>query len=285
MNSGANNFVSIEGIRLYVERHGNGEPLLLIPGLGAGNWLWSKNIHHLSKSFSLIMPELRGSGRSDKPDQIYKVALFAADLKAVLNHFNIQCAHILGASLGGFVAQYFAATWPEHVSKLVLVSTSLGGQCQMGPDGDILSRIIRPRGKTQLERLEDAYALNFTDDFQRRHPEALERITEWRTQHPQPEHIYYRQLLAGNAYDGAKLAEKIVAPTLICAGKDDPLVPAQNASALQKKIPQATVKLFDGKHIFFFEQSRKFNQAVIEFLSDQRETIKFDETALTAAAA
>ncbi|MDZ7360309.1 MAG: alpha/beta hydrolase [candidate division KSB1 bacterium] len=260
--------MSVDGVRLFVERHGRGEPVLMIPGLGAGNWLWAKNIHALAKHFSLIMPELRGSGRSDKPDQLYKVALFAADVKAVLDQLDIGQAHVLGASLGGFVAQYFAATWPERVNKLVLVSTSLGGQSQLGPDGDILSRIIRPRGKTSRERLENAYAFHFTEEFRQQHPEELERITAWRTQHPQPEHIYYRQLLAGNAYDGEKLAEKIIAPTLICAGQDDPLVPPQNAHALQKKIPQARLAFFAGRHIFFFEQSRKFNQTVIEFLDE-----------------
>lgn len=268
MKSGMNNLIVVGEVRLHVERHGHGAPLLMIPGLGAGNWLWAKNLHQLAKFFTLILPELRGSGRSDKPDQLYKIEMFATDLKLVLEQLELPQVHVLGASLGGFVAQYFAAAWPERVNKLILVSTSLGGQCQIGPEGDILSRIIRPRGKTSRERLEEAYALNFSADFRERHPEELERITEWRTQYPQPEHIYYRQLLAGNAYDGAERAAKILAPTLICAGKDDPLVPVQNADALQKKIPAAKLTLFEGKHLFFFEQSRKFNQTVVEFLSE-----------------
>ncbi len=262
------NFVSVDGIRLYVERHGKGAPLLMIPGLGASNWLWSKNRHDLSQHFALLMPELRGSGRSDKPDQFYSIALFAADLKSMLDQFDIYKTNILGASMGGFVAQYFAATWPERVDKLVLVSTSLGGQCQIGPSGEILSRLIRPRGKTKQERLEDAYALNFTKEFRERHPEELERITNWRLQYPQPEPIYYRQLLAGNAYDGAALAEKITAPTLICAAASDSLVPVENMYHLQKKIPHAKTTAFEGRHIFFFEHSRRFNQAVVEFLNN-----------------
>jgi pimeloyl-ACP methyl ester carboxylesterase len=260
-------FVSVNGIRIYVERRGNGAPLLMIPGLGAGNWLWAKSRHELSQHFELIMPELRGSGRSDKPDQFYSIALFAADLQSLLDQFEIYKANILGASLGGFVAQYFAAMWPERVARLVLVSTSLGGQRQIGPDGEILSRLIRPRGKTRQERLEDAYALNFTKEFMERHPEDLARITSSRLQYPQPEHIYYRQLLAGNAYDGAALAEKIAAPTLICAAKDDTLVPPENASALNEKIPHAQLMIFEGRHMFFFEQCRKFNQAIIEFIN------------------
>ncbi len=268
-----NDYVAINNLRIFVERHGHGEPLLLIPGLGAGTWLWSKNVAHWSKHFDLIMPELRGSGRSEKPDEIYTVARFAADCKALLDHLDLDRVHVLGASMGGFIAQYLAAQWPERVRKLVLVSTSLGGQCQIGPDGETLSRLIRPRGKTRQERLEDGYTLNFSADFIARHAEELQRLTEWRTNFPQPEHIYHRQLLAGNAYDGAALAAKITAPVLICAGKDDPLVPLANAHALQKTMPHAYLQIFEGKHIFFFEHYRKFNPAIADFLQDRVEGI------------
>jgi pimeloyl-ACP methyl ester carboxylesterase len=265
---GMNDYVAINNIHLFVERHGHGEPLLLIPGLGAGTWLWAKNVACWAKHFDLIMPELRGSGRSHKPDEQYTIGKFAADLKALLDELEIEQAHVLGVSMGGFVAQHLAASWSERVRKLVLVATSLGGQCQIGPDGETLSRLIRPRGKTRRERLEDGYALNFSDDFMASHAEDLERITEWRTNFPQPEHIYHRQLLAGNAYHGAALAARISAPTLICAGKDDPLVPLANAHALQQAIPQAQLQIFEGKHMFFFEHPRKFNQAVLDFLHD-----------------
>lgn len=266
-----NDYVAINNIRLFVERHGDGEPLLLVPGLGAGAWLWAKNVSCWAKHFDLIMPELRGSGRSDKPDEHYTIGKFSADLKALLDELQIEQAHVLGVSMGGFVAQHLAASWPERVRKLALISTSLGGQCQIGPDGETLSRLIRPRGKTRRERLEDGYVLNFSEDFLARHVEELERITEWRTNFPQPEHIYYRQLLAGNAYDGAALAARITAPTLICAGKDDPLVPLANAHALQQAIPHAQLQILEGRHMFFFEHPRKFNQAVLDFLCAQAE--------------
>jgi pimeloyl-ACP methyl ester carboxylesterase len=261
------NYVSIGECRLCFERQGHGEPLLLIPGLGAGTWLWAKNQAHWSKHFDLVMPELRGSGRSDKPDQRYAIAQFATDMNALLDHLRLDKAHLLGASLGGFVAQYLAAQWPERVHKLVLVATSLGGQCQIEPKGEILSRIIRPRGKSRRERLEDAYALNFTAEFMARHPEELERITAWRMANAQPEHIYYRQLLAGNAYGGTAWASKITAPTLICTGKEDEMVVPENADILQKAIPHAQTVIFEGKHMFFFEYYRKFNQVVVDFLN------------------
>jgi pimeloyl-ACP methyl ester carboxylesterase len=275
------NFVSGNGIHIYVERCGRGEPLLMIPGLGAGAWLWMKSVNALSQHFELIMPELRGSGRSDKPDHRYSIKLFALDVKSLLEHLEIPKLHILGVSMGGLVAQYFAANWPERVKKIVLAATSLGGQSQIGPDGEVLSRMIRPRGRTKRERLEDSYSLNFTREYMTQHSQELERITEWRTQYPQPEFAYYRQLLAGNAYDGEVIAHKITSRTLIFAGEQDELVPLQDVYALKDKIPNARLVIFQGKHLFFFEHSRKFNNAVIEFLKDETESAMEQKEAST----
>lgn len=183
--------------------------------------------------------------------------------------------------MGGLVAQYFAANWPERVKKIVLAATSLGGQSQIGPDGEVLSRMIRPRGRTKRERLEDSYSLNFTREYMTQHSQELERITEWRTQYPQPEFAYYRQLLAGNAYDGEVIAHKITSRTLIFAGEQDELVPLQDVYALKDKIPNARLVIFQGKHLFFFEHSRKFNNAVIEFLKDETESAMEQKEAST----
>ncbi len=256
----------INGIQLYVEQRGHGEPLLLIPGLGAGTWLWRHHVERLSRHFRLIMPELRGSGRTDKPDQPYSIKLFAQDMLALLEALNIRRTFVLGASLGGFVAQQLAGGWPERVRKLVLVATSLGGQCQIGPSGEILSRLIRPHGRTRVERLQDAYPLSFSADYLTRHADELERITQWRLAHPQPEFAYYRQLLAGNAYHGERCAQKISAPTLLCFGRDDEIVPLANAARLLEHIPHAQLVTFEGRHLFFYEHSRRFNQVVVDFL-------------------
>ena len=262
------NYVAVNGIRLYVERRGKGEPVLLIPGLGAANWLWQHNVHGLSRHFELIMPELRGSGRSEKPDHHYSIALFAKDMFGLLETLSVPRVHLIGVSMGGFIAQRLAAKWPERMGKLILVSTSLGGQNQDGPDGETLSRVIRPRGRTRRERLQDSNQLNYTDDYLAHHASDLDCIAEWREQNPQPEFAYYRQLLAGSAYSAENDAAKISAPTLICAAKDDPLVPLVNAHRLREKISNASLAIFEGKHLFFVEHSRDFNKTVVEFLSN-----------------
>jgi pimeloyl-ACP methyl ester carboxylesterase len=261
--------VDLGGVKLWVEEEGEGPPLLLIPGLGAGTWLWAAWRDALAQSFRLVMPELRGSGRSDKPDERYTVAGFAEDLIGVLDALGVDRAHVLGVSMGGFVAQYLAATWPERVDRLVLAATAVGGQNQIGPSGDVLVRTVRPRGRSRRERLEDTYALGFSDAFRAAHPDRLDALTAWRLAHPQPEAAYYRQMLAGNAYDGADYTPRIVAPTLVCVGEDDPIVPPENGDALAALLPDARVARFPGRHLFVIEVADAVRERVTAFLQPE----------------
>jgi len=261
------NFIAMDdGTKLYVELLGEGPPLLMIPGLGTGNWIWDKNKEALSAKFRLIMPELRGSGRSDKPDHHYSIRLFASDLMTVLKKLDINQFHLLGVSMGGFIAQQIAATLTKEVQSVIIACSPLGSENQTGPDGETLCRMIRPRGKNRRERLESSYALNFSKAFMANHARDLEEITRWRIHYPQPEFAYYRQLLAGNAFGGEKYAKRMTAPTLICAGKDDVVVPLKDIYALKNKISHAKFVEFEGRHMFFFENSEKFNRTVSDFL-------------------
>jgi len=241
----------------------------MIPGLGAGNWLWRKNYKQLSNNYSLIMPELRGSGRTDKPDEYYSIKMFAEDLNKLLESLSIYRTHVLGASMGGFVAQYFASHWPEKVASLILTCTTLGGQEQIGPTGDAFLSLTKPQGKTRKERLEHSYSFNFSQHFLENHQNELDYITNWRLEYRQPEYAYYRQFFAGNAFAGKKYTKKIKAQSLICAGKDDQLVELKNAYELEKNIENSRVEIFEGKHLFFYEHYNKFNKTVLEFLEDK----------------
>lgn len=258
---------------LFVETCGQGENLLLLPGLASGNWIWWQNIEAFSQNFHLIMPELRGSGRSDKPDEFYSIDHFSQDIEIVLQALNIDQTHVLGVSMGGFVAQDIAVSRPHLIDKLVLVSTSLGGQCQQGPEGKVLSRMIRPHGKSRRERFFDGFKLNFSSDFLHRNDEILQEIIDWRLKYPQPEFAYYRQLLAGNAYHGAEAACHIGAETLLCSAKDDAIIPPQNAHALAAAITRSKLFFFPGHHMFFFEYANLFNAAVLEFLGGNKKRV------------
>jgi len=120
--------VKVNDIQLYYEMHGQGEPLVLIMGLGASTRGWDMQIPTFSREFQVVAFDNRGSGRSDKPDSSYSIRLFADDTAGLMDALGIASAHVYGQSMGGLIAQELALSYPQRVRTLVLGSTSCGGQ-------------------------------------------------------------------------------------------------------------------------------------------------------------
>ncbi len=130
--------IKIDDSELYYEIHGDGEPLILLPGLGTGLWLWFKQVHAFARSFRTVVFDPHGVGRSDEPNEAITTRTLAATVAALLDKLGIERAHILGASLGGFVAQEFAFSYPRKVMRLVLCCTSAGGSRRFPPPASVL---------------------------------------------------------------------------------------------------------------------------------------------------
>lgn len=110
--------------KLYYEIHGQGQPLLIIPGGGADGRYYLSIVDILKGHFSIILPDPRGSGRSEMGSQNYSFDLLASDMKSLLDHLSINSAFILGHSMGGMVAQHFTYLYPSYIKKLILFATS-----------------------------------------------------------------------------------------------------------------------------------------------------------------
>src|SRR5436309_15625769 len=110
--------------RFYVEEHGKGEPLLLLEGLGQSLWAWREQIPVCADHFRTIAFDTRGTGRSPVPDVPYGIDELTQDAADVLGG---RKAHIVGLSMGGYVALTLALARPELVRSLVLVGTGAGG--------------------------------------------------------------------------------------------------------------------------------------------------------------
>ena len=111
-------------MKLYAEEHGDGQPLLLITGLGYAIWSWQRQLPDWSKRFRCIAVENRGTGRSPKPPGPYSIEEMADDAAEALAG---RRAHVAGFSMGGYIAQMVALRHPELVERLVLVCTATGG--------------------------------------------------------------------------------------------------------------------------------------------------------------
>src|SRR5688500_1132725 len=107
-------------VKIYWEEEGSGEPLLLIMGLGYSLEMWHRVRPLLTERFRVIAFDNRGVGRSDVPEPGYSIPDMAADAVAVLDAAGVESAHVLGVSMGGYIAQALTAEYPDRVKSLVL---------------------------------------------------------------------------------------------------------------------------------------------------------------------
>ncbi|WP_353892739.1 alpha/beta fold hydrolase [Proteinivorax hydrogeniformans] len=263
--------VKVNDISMYYEIIGEGEPLVLIEGLGYSTWMWYKQLDELSKHFKVIMFDNRGVGKTDKPDSEYSIEMMADDLAGLLRSLNIKKTHILGVSMGGFIAQQFSANYPEMVDRLILCSTSFGGPNSIPIPQETLDIMMKGGGeyKTLLD-IKKAISTAFYDGKIPEDREVLDKIMTEKRQEPQPKYAYQRQLMAGASFNGEANTQKIKAETLIVAGEKDKVVPPENAHLLHERICSSKLEIIEnGGHVFFMEQPDKSNEVFLNFLTQK----------------
>jgi len=246
-------------VRIAWERHGSGQPLLLVHGLGYARWGWEPVLESLAQSFDVILFDNRGIGESDAPPGPYTAPELAADAAQVLDEAGVDRAHVLGTSLGGMVAQELALTAPERVDRLVLACTTPGGQKAFPmPERTVQ---LMTNGATLRQFVENALAPEPD-------PDLVDRILRHREATAQPFEAWSAQAAAGATFDALDRIEAIEASTLILHGTEDAVVDSRNSSLLAARIADSRVELFPGGgHLFFWEQPDRFVEVVTEFLT------------------
>jgi pimeloyl-ACP methyl ester carboxylesterase len=258
---------SVNGLKLYYEIEGDGEPVVLIPGFAAGRWIWFKQTAALSRNFRVIIFDPRGVSSSDKPEGPQTISLLAGDVAYLLETIGIKSAHIVGASFGGFVAQEFALKYPAMTRKLVLCCTSFGGPNHVAPSTDTLAALASTKGLNSEERMRANLLLAFTPGYVRTEVSEVDRIVHLRATNEVPEHIYLSQLQAAMSFNAESRLDQITSPTLVLSGDADVIVPVQNSRNLAAMIPGAELKIVaGGSHTFFIEQPDLFNRLITDFL-------------------
>ncbi|KKM09879.1 hypothetical protein SY88_17015 [Clostridiales bacterium PH28_bin88] len=259
--------INVNGIQLYYEEHGAGEPLLLIEGLGYATWMWYRQVPDLNREYRVILFDNRGVGESDKPDLPYTIEMMAADAAGVLRSLGIRRAHILGVSMGGYIAQAFASQYPDLTHTLTLVCTSFGGPRAAPMPRSTLDAMTRVTGLTPEEAILQGMSVAFAPEFFSSHQAEVRKIAGWRLARPTPRYAWEHQF---NAVARADLEERtagIQAPTLILTGDADLVVPAKNSRLLADTIPGSRLVVFPGAgHLVFIEQATEFNREVLAFL-------------------
>ncbi len=115
--------IRVNGVELYYEIHGEGEPVLMIHGLGSSTRDWDLQVPALASRFKVVTYDVRGHARSEKPRQRYSVKLFADDAAALIRALNLGPMHVVGISMGGMIAFQLAVDAPELVRSLVIANS------------------------------------------------------------------------------------------------------------------------------------------------------------------
>jgi pimeloyl-ACP methyl ester carboxylesterase len=244
------------------ESVGEGAPLLLIQGLGYGRWGWEPIVPGLAARHRVVSFDNRGIGESDKPEGPYTAAEMAGDALQVLDEAGIDRAHVLGASLGGMIAQELAVAAPERVDKLVLCCTTPGGPSTV-PMPEVTVQLF-----AEAQTLAPEIALRrFVENALGEDPPAglVDELLARRVANPPDPAGWQAQAAAGIGFQGVE--GQIAAPTLVLGGTADNVVDHRNAEVLARRIPGARVELLAGAgHLFFWEQPDESVRIINEFL-------------------
>jgi pimeloyl-ACP methyl ester carboxylesterase len=257
----------LAGSRLYYEDDGFGEPVVMISGLGGDAHFWYKQVPALAAHFRVITFDNRDTARSDKPETPYGVRDLAGDVDGLLRVLEIERAHVVGASGGGFIAQEFALSYPQRVRSLVLCCTSPGGAHAEPIPAQTLALLANRSGDPERD-LRAFLAVQVATDYLDARAGEVDAYVAWRVAHPQPLPSYQRQLAAFVAHDAADRLSALRIPVLILHGAHDRVVPARNAALLAERIPRARVHIFDDAgHLFLWERAEEANRLIVEFLA------------------
>lgn len=260
--------VEVSGGALYVEEHGEGFPLLLIQGLGYAVWAWRFQIPAFSQRFRTIAFDNRGTGRSFKPPGPYSIELLAADAGAVLDALDVERAHVLGLSMGGYIAQILALRRPELIRSLVLAATGPGRPTHESIPGETLATWLANAHLPPEDYARATMHLSFAPGWAEANSAVYERLLAARLEFPTPPDCWAAQYDACVRFveEGAPV-EEIGVPTLVVHGDADRIVPLSNGRALARRIPQAEIAELPGRgHLALMEDPEPFNWVVMDFL-------------------
>lgn len=263
---------STDGARIHYEKHGSGAPVLLIMGLGSNASGWHRTIPWLAERHEAIAFDNRGTGRSDVPEGAYSMAQMAADAAAVLDAAGHATAHVVGASLGGMIAQHFALAHPSRLRSLVLLWTSPGGPHAVHASQEVTAALLAGGEDPADVHRRNAWFL-YGEETRKRHPERIEEDIAERTRIPTRPTGYFGQVQAAMSHDTWDELPSIAVPTLVVHGDADLLVPAENGRHLAQRIPGAELLLVPGAgHMLQTDAIEILRDAVLPFLARHQST-------------
>lgn len=254
------------GQTLYYEVHGQGEPMLLVMGLGADHLAWLPQLEEWSARHRVIVFDNRDVGQSSYADGPYAISDMAADTLALADHLELDSFHLIGYSMGGAISQEAALAAPERIRTLTLCMTWSGsGRYAVEKArvwGAQVGRMSREEHIDTLLQL--CMTEGFFDDADRL---AFLRTMMLANPHPQAPEAFARQLEATATHETRDRLGSLSMPVHVIGAEHDILVPVWKSKEIADLIPGARYSVLEGSaHGANIEHPERYNAAVLEFL-------------------
>ena len=256
-------------MRLHYETSGQGAPLLLLHGLGSSARDWEHQVPVFAQRYRVVIPELRGHGRSEKPPGPYSMALFASDIAELIQSLGLAPVHVVGLSLGGFVAFQLAVDHPELLPSLVVVNSApavprerLRDRSQLAWALLLRRLIVRLFGMRALGLFLGRKLFPRPDQAALR-PTFIER---WAENHPD---AYLASLATVSGWSVEDRLDSIPCPVCVIAGEHD-FIPLTAKQRYTDKLPNAElIPIPASGHFTPLDSPDELNRAVLSFLERQ----------------
>lgn len=260
-------FIDVRGRAIYAECQGSGPAVLFLHGAGSNAATWWQQLPAFATRHTCITVDQRCFGRSAAPMDEFRHELFTGDALAVLDHFGIGRAVVVGQSLGGMVGLRLALGHADRVAAFVACDSPLG------VDHPAILRALEERARTASARTLEQRSLGAW--FLQHHPERAALYAQINHFNPGTHSVLPEQWRAAmdRLMDPAGLLPMqalrgLAVPVLWLVGRQDPLVPLaamQDAQALAAGSELAVVD--DCGHSTYFEKPEVFNHLVLDFIA------------------
>lgn len=252
--------VKIDGVELYYEVHGKGDPVIFSHAFMDDCSVWKSQTDFFAQKYTVILYDQRGHGKSDKPKDSYAIQTLANDLYLLIQKLNLDKVTLVGNSTGGMAAIILTLDHPDKVSRLVLVGTVARNSTQLrllGYFAPILRYILPYSAFARIVQKAKVYHASEQVIGQ-----ALDR-----SMHMSKYAAFesYREFLTN--YDVRHRISQIGVPTLIVAGEKDPSISMKMNQFMNREIKGSKLRIIPNcAHLPPIEKPGEFNQILAEFL-------------------
>jgi len=269
-------FVETNGTETYYERRGDGPPVVFVHGSMVDHTHWAPQVEALADAYTTVVYDLRGHGRTGpSPVDAYTIDLFVEDLDALITALDLDAPVVCGASMGGAIAQVYAATYPTRVSGLVLADTFTGTRLDWRErlQWALLRAMVVPVGLVGFERANrfNVWANELVNRGSSGDPETVDAFTAGGPSITTDEFAKVARAMTGFV-DGDMDFDlaAVTAPALVIYGENELGLIERHSRALSAAIPDATRQVVPGGgHASNRDTPEFFTAALREFLAER----------------